>query len=99
MTLLSAFKILLARYTGEDDVCVGTAVAHRQHPDTEGLIGFFVNMLVLRTRLRRDESFESLLRRVRSTCFEAYAHQDLPFEQLVVALNPPRSLSYGRSFR
>ena len=93
MTLLAAFQILLYRYTGQEDMVVGTPIANRTRTEMEGLIGFFVNTLVLRTDLSGDPTFRELLRRVRSTCLEAYAHQDLPFEKLVEELHPERNLN------
>ena len=93
MTLLATFNVLLSRYTGQHDLVVGSPVAGRVGPDVEPLIGFFVNMLALRTDLGGDPSFRDLLARVRETCLAAYAHQDLPFEQLVEALQPVRDLS------
>ncbi|NUR62202.1 MAG: amino acid adenylation domain-containing protein, partial [Catenulispora sp.] len=93
MTLLAAFTALLSRYTGQDDVVVGTPVANRNRAETEDLIGFFANTLVLRTDLSGDPAFTDLLARVRTTALEAYAHQDLPFEQLVDALEVDRDRS------
>jgi amino acid adenylation domain-containing protein len=93
MVLLAAFKSLLFRYTGQDDLLVGSPIANRGRRELEPLIGFFVNTLVLRTRLSGDMPFRALLRDIRETTLEAYAHQDLPFEQLVEALQPDRSLS------
>ncbi|MGH8773116.1 MAG: condensation domain-containing protein, partial [Burkholderiales bacterium] len=95
MTLLTAFKLLLARYTGAQDILVGAPVAGRTRAETESLIGFFVNTLVLRTDCSNDPSFTDLLARVRATCLSAYAHQDIPFEKLVEELKPERSLSYA----
>jgi hypothetical protein len=94
MTVLAAFQVLLARYTGQTDIVVGTPVANRMRVGTEQMIGFFVNTLVLRTDLAGNPSFLNLLQRVREVCLGAYAHQDLPFEQLVEALQPPRHVSY-----
>ena len=91
MVLLAAFQILLAYYTRQEDVVVGTDVANRQRAETEGLIGFFVNQLVLRTNLSGDPTFNELLQRVRGVVLGAYEHQDVPFEQLVKTLNPVRS--------
>ena len=93
MTLLTAFYILLHRYSGQDDILVGTPVAHRNLPELEHLIGVFINTLVLRTSLSGDPGFRQLLKRVRDVSLEAYAHQDLPFEQLVEELKPKRDLS------
>jgi hypothetical protein len=90
MALLAGFKALLHRYTGREDVAVGAAIANRNHPGVEGLIGFFVNMLVLRTDLSGDPSFSGLLARVRETALGAYAHQDVPFDTLVNALRVER---------
>ncbi|HEU4834641.1 MAG TPA: amino acid adenylation domain-containing protein, partial [Pyrinomonadaceae bacterium] len=95
MMLLAAWQLLLHRYLGQDDIVVGTEVANRNRKETEGLIGFFVNQLVLRTNFSSDPTFRELLRRVKDVCLEAYAHQDLPFEKLVEALQPERSLSYS----
>ena len=99
MTLYTAFQILLYRYTGQDDIVVGTPVAGRNRREIEGLIGFFVNTLVLRTDLSGNPTFEQLLNRVREVALQAYAHQDLPFEQLVEALQPARDLSYTPLFQ
>ena len=93
MTLLAAFKALLYRYTGQYDLVVGTPVANRGRIETEGLIGFFLNTLVMRTDLSGDPSFREILGRVREVALGAYAHQDLPFEKLVEELQPKRDLS------
>jgi amino acid adenylation domain-containing protein len=94
MTLLAAFQTLLYRYTGQTDICVGTPHANRSRPEIEGLIGFFVNRLVLRTCLSGNPSFEDVLSRVRDVALRAYAHQDVPFEKLVEELQPTHDLSY-----
>lgn len=91
MTLLAAFKALLHRLSGQDDIVVGTPVAGRTQRNTEGLIGCFLNTLVLRTRLSAELTFEDLLERVRQTALGAYAHQDIPFEKLLEELQPERS--------
>ncbi|MEH2040987.1 amino acid adenylation domain-containing protein [Nostoc sp.] len=99
MTLLTAFQILLWRYSGQDDICIGTPIANRNRAEIEGLIGFFINTLVLRTRLDGNPSFKQLLSRVREVALSAYAHQDLPFEMLVEALQPERNLSHNPIFQ
>ncbi|MCU7881018.1 MAG: hypothetical protein KZQ66_09235 [Candidatus Thiodiazotropha sp. (ex Lucinoma aequizonata)] len=99
MTTLAAFYALLYRYTGQSDLCVGAPITNRNHAETEGLIGFFVNTLALRTELTSDSSFSELLARTRHATLEAHAHQDSPFEQLVEALQPTRSLSHAPLFQ
>ncbi|MBD2199772.1 MULTISPECIES: non-ribosomal peptide synthetase [Calothrix] len=98
MTLLTAFKILLHRYSQQDDIVVGTAIANRHRAEIEPLIGFFVNTLVLRTNLAGNPSFRQLLQQVREVTLGAYAHQDLPFEQLVEELQPERHLNRNPLF-
>src|SRR5256885_1891400 len=93
MTLLAAFKILLFRYTGQENIIVGTPVAGRTAAEIENLIGFFVNTLPLKTSFSPGLTFKQLLARVRETALDAYANQDLPFEQLVEAMQPERDLS------
>ncbi|HEY0510559.1 MAG TPA: amino acid adenylation domain-containing protein, partial [Thermoanaerobaculia bacterium] len=93
MALLAAFGSLLQRYTGRRDLLLGTPIANRNRAETAKLIGFFVNMLVLRTDLAGDPGFDRLLARVREMALGAYAHQDLPFERLVEELQPARDLS------
>ncbi|TMQ65448.1 MAG: amino acid adenylation domain-containing protein [Candidatus Eisenbacteria bacterium] len=99
MTLLAAFQALLHRYTGQDDIVLGTPVAGRHQSEVEGLIGFFVNTLVLRSDLSGDPTFVQLLGRVREVALGAYAHQDLPFEQLVEALRPARDMRHTPLFQ
>lgn len=99
MTLLAAYQVLLYRYTRQDDISVGTAVANRTRAELESLIGFFVNTLVMRTNLADKPSFQTLLLRVREVALGAYAHQDLPFEMLVDALQPERDLSHTPLFQ
>jgi amino acid adenylation domain-containing protein/non-ribosomal peptide synthase protein (TIGR01720 family) len=99
MTLLAAFQILLHRYTGQDDIVIGSPIANRNRAEIEGLIGFFVNTLVMRTDMGGDPSFRELLARVRQTALDAYANQDLPFEKLVEALHPERDLSRNPLFQ
>ena len=94
MTLFTAFQILLYRYTEREDICTGTPVANRERTGIDGLIGNFVNTLVLRTKLGGNPSFAQLLAQVKEVALGAYAHQDLPFELLVEALQPERSLNY-----
>ena len=90
MTLLAALKILFARLSGQDDIVVGSTIAGRTRPELDGIIGFFINVLALRTDLSGDPSFAELLKRVREVCLDAYTHQDLPFERVVEGLNPQR---------
>lgn len=99
MGLLAAFKILLYRYSMQEDIIVGSPIAGRNRTEIEGLIGFFVNTLVLRTNLSGNPSFQELLERIRSVTLDAFEHQDLPFEKLVEELNPERSLSYNSLFQ
>ncbi|HEX9942196.1 MAG TPA: amino acid adenylation domain-containing protein [Thermoanaerobaculia bacterium] len=93
MVLLAAFGLLLQRLSGQDDLLVGTPVAGRTRAEVEGLIGFFLNTLVLRTDLSGNPGFRELVRRVRTVALEAYAHQDIPFERLLEDLQPERDLS------
>jgi len=94
MTVLASFDVLLARYSGQPEFCVGTPVANRSQPECDSLIGCFVNTVALRVDLSGDPSFLELLAQVRKTVLEAQANQDLPFERLVDALHIPRSLSH-----
>ncbi|HEV7401552.1 MAG TPA: amino acid adenylation domain-containing protein, partial [Chthoniobacteraceae bacterium] len=99
MTLLAAFQALLARYTGQEDIVIGAPIAGRNRGEIEGLIGFFVNSLVLRGDCSGDPTFLEFLHRVQRTALEAYAHQDLPFEMLVEDLQPERHLSRNPLFQ
>jgi amino acid adenylation domain-containing protein len=99
MTALAAFSVLLSRYSGQSDLCIGSPIANRTHSQTEDLMGFFVNTLVLRNKINFDNSFIDLLQQTRQICLDAYAHQDIPFEYLVEQLQPERSLSYNPLFQ
>ncbi|WP_107666521.1 non-ribosomal peptide synthetase [Cyanothece sp. BG0011] len=99
MTILAAFNVLLYRYTKEDDLVIGTDVANRNHKETEALIGFFINIILLRNDLSGKPTFRELLSRVRETTLEAYAHQDFPFAKLVELLQPERSLDQTPLFQ
>ncbi|MBB6498037.1 non-ribosomal peptide synthase/polyketide synthase [Pedobacter cryoconitis] len=99
MTLLTAFKVLLYRYTGQDDICVGTPTAGRTQQEVEGLVGFFVNTLALRSDLANNPSFETLLEQVKDTTLSAYQHQDLPLEKIVDAVVKERDLSRNPLFQ
>jgi non-ribosomal peptide synthetase component F len=99
MLLLAAFQTLLYRYSGQQDVIIGTDIANRNQGATEGMIGFFINQLVMRTDLSGEPSFRELLRRVREVCLGAYAHQDVPFEKLVDELQPKRELGRAPLFQ
>lgn len=99
MTLLAAFKVFLFKMSRVDDIVIGTPITGRNREETEGLIGLFLNTLVLRTDLSGDPSFLDVVRRVRETSLEAYSHQDLPFERLVDELRVERSLSHNPVFQ
>ncbi|WP_339483424.1 condensation domain-containing protein, partial [Pseudomonas sp. RL_5y_Pfl2_73] len=99
MVLLASFQALLHRYSGQSDIRVGVPVANRNRPETEGLIGFFVNTQVLNAQVRGDLPFEQLLAQVKQASLGAQAHQDLPFEQLVQALAPQRQASHSPLFQ
>ncbi|NEQ85367.1 MAG: non-ribosomal peptide synthetase, partial [Moorea sp. SIO2I5] len=99
MTLLAGFKVLLSRYNGQERIAVGTPIANRNRSEIEGLIGFFVNSLVMYTDLGGYPSFTEVLNRVKQTALEAYGHQDIPFEKLVEELQPERALSQNPLFQ
>jgi amino acid adenylation domain-containing protein len=99
MVTLAAFKVVLARYTGQDSVVVGSPVANRNRAEIEGLIGFFVNTLALHTDVSDAPTFRQLLARVKEGALGAYDHQDVPFEKLVEELQPERSLNYNPIFQ
>ena len=99
MVMLAAFKAMLAKYTGEDEIVVGTDVANRNRVEVENIIGFFVNHLVLRTDLRGNPTFREMVKRVREVAIGAYAHQDLPFDKLVAVLRPDRDLGQTPLFQ
>ena len=99
ITMLAAWQTLLHRYTGQQDISIGTPIAGRNDVETEGLIGVFVNTLVLRADLSADPTFRQLIARVRTVALEAYEHQDLPFEKLVEELHPDRNQSHSPLFQ
>ena len=99
MTLLAAWQVLLSRYANQTDIVIGTDVANRNHSETEDLVGFFSNMLVMRTDLSGNPRFSMLLQRVREMCLNAFAHQNAPFERLVEELQPKRDLSRSPIFQ
>src|SRR5437667_9364509 len=99
MTLMAAFQVLLHRYTGEEDIVVGTPIAGRQMPETEDLIGLFINTLAMRASVSGELTLRDLLSRVKEVALGAYAHQDLPFERLVKELQPERTLAHHPLFQ
>ncbi len=99
MTLLAAFQVLLSRYTGQEDIVVGSPFTNRQRSEVEGLIGFFVNTVPLRADLTHDPSFRQLLLRVKESALAAYDHREVPLEKLVEELRPERNLSYNPLFQ
>ncbi|MDB4901294.1 MAG: amino acid adenylation enzyme/thioester reductase family protein [Mucilaginibacter sp.] len=99
MTLLSAFRVLLYRYSGQDDICIGTPVAGRVQHELEELIGFFINMLPLRSHVRADMSFSEMLRDIKSITLEAFRHHDAPFEKVVDAVVKERDMSISPLFQ
>ena len=99
MTLLGAFQILLARYSNQTDIVVGSPIAGRNHSGLEDLVGIFINTLALRTEVAADAGFTDLMQQVKQNALEAYDHQDLPFERLVEELQPERNQSYTPLFQ
>jgi amino acid adenylation domain-containing protein len=99
MTLLAALNVLLYRYSGQEDIAVGTPIAQRNRPEIEELIGFFINTLVLRIQLSEKLTFRELLRRAKEVSLGAFTHQDLPFEKLVEELHPQRNLAQSPLFQ
>ncbi|MBD3557353.1 amino acid adenylation domain-containing protein [Planktothrix sp. FACHB-1355] len=99
MVLLAGFYLLLHKYSDQQDILIGTPIAGRNKKETENLIGFFVNTLVLRVGLTSETTLGELIADVRRVCFDAYAHQDIPFEKLVEEINPERDLSYSPLFQ
>src|SRR6266545_1913824 len=99
MTLMGAFVVVMSRYSGQQEAVVGTDIANRNRAEIEGLIGFFVNQLVIRVGVRDRESFKELLGRVKEVCLGAYGRQELPFEKLVEELQPERDLSRSPLFQ
>ena len=99
MLMLAAFQILLYRYSGQEDLCVGSPIANRTLAETENLIGFFVNTIVLRADLSGSPSFREYLKRVRQITLDAYSNQDLPFDSLIEELQPERNLSQNPLFQ
>jgi amino acid adenylation domain-containing protein len=99
MMLMTAFMVFLGRYSGQNDISVGTPAAHRPHTDLENLIGLFLNTLVLRGKLSGSETFCGFLRQIRETCLDAFAHQELPFEKLVSEMHVERSLNRSPLFQ
>ncbi|ERN42088.1 amino acid adenylation domain protein [Rubidibacter lacunae KORDI 51-2] len=99
MVLLTAFQLLLARYSAQQDIVVGSPIANRNHPEVEGLIGFFVNTLALRTTIDPTATVADLLQQVRHTALDAYAHQDVPFERIIEAVAAERTLAHTPLFQ
>ena len=99
MVLQAGFAVLLGRLSGQDDVVVGTPVANRRRSELEGLIGFFVNTLALRTRLDPQATVAELLAQVKDRTLAGFGHQDVPFEQVVEAVQPERSMSHSPLFQ
>ncbi|MEL6560503.1 MAG: amino acid adenylation domain-containing protein [Bacteroidota bacterium] len=99
MTLLAAFKVLLSRYSGQNDICVGTPIANRTQKELEGMIGFFVNTLAIRSSISEDKTFRELLQEIRQTTLDAYDHQQVPFEKVVERVVKTRDMSVSPLFQ
>ena len=99
MTMLAGFAVVLSRYSGQEDLAVGTPIANRTEEQLEGMIGFFVNTLVMRVGVKEGESVGELLGQVRRVALGAYQHQEVPFERLVEELSPERSLNRSPIFQ
>jgi len=99
MTMLAVFKILLYRYSGVEDLCVGTGIANRRYKEMEGMLGMVINTLPLRTQMEGEASFKQCLHWVKETCLDAYQHEDTPFGKIVEVMQPGRSLSYSPLFQ
>ncbi|MFZ5605220.1 MAG: non-ribosomal peptide synthetase, partial [Pseudomonadota bacterium] len=99
MSLLAGFAVLLQRYAGQNDFCIGTPVAGRDRSELENMVGFFVNTLAIRTQLQPDASFRQLLQQVKTRVLDGFAHQDVPFEQIVEAVDPARDMSRSPLFQ
>jgi amino acid adenylation domain-containing protein len=99
MTMLAVFKTFLYRYTGMEDLCVGTGIANRRYKEMEGMLGMVINTLALRTQVTGDMSFRQCLQQVKETCLEAYQHEDTPFGKIVERMNPERSLRHTPVFQ
>ena len=99
MTLLAAFQLLLQRYSNQDDICVGSPIANRSRTEVEALIGLFINTLVFRSKVDPNSTFTEFLKQVRETALEAFAHQDIPFDTIVEAIQPERDMSYTPLFQ
>ena len=99
MTMFAAFNVMLFRYSSQRDILIGSPIANRNHPEIQSLIGYFLNMLVLRTRMRAEMTFGDLLSHVRESSLAAYAHQDLPFARLVQELRPGRDMAQNPLFQ
>lgn len=99
MTLMAAYQSFLARYTGQDDILVGSPIASRNVREIEGVIGFFVNTLVYRADLSGNPTFQELLSQIRKTALKAYECQDIPFEKVVEAVKPERNTSHSPIFQ